>query len=405
MRFWIASLIVSVFGSLWGQTWEAMGTPHLPSMQIRSMAAVPGVGILVGTAEGIVRIENYSGSGFGNIQAFGSDLPVSVADFLQCSEGGVLFVAQNGSGLLRVSEENSTFWGLSDSTLPDTYVRAFYAEDSREDVCETFWVGTTGGLMKYNEGEWTRWGTDNSALWSNHITCLAKSQDGILHVGSVNGGLIRIQGDSILSHWHSYNSWLHDNTVMDMAFDAEGGCWMATPSNGLMHFDSIHHHHYMPYNSGIPTNSLRKVSVDRFGRVWMLSVASGLICYTPNTGEWKVWNAENSVLPSVGLQHLLLTELNDEVVVWVGTLSEGLFVGFAPPVAGITLEDEIGLSFSIDSEGRIFPPESGAFSLWDMRGSCLQHYAGIEVENRLPALSSGMYILQQGRWFKKFFRP
>ena len=72
------------------------------------------------------------------------------------------------------------------------------------------WIGTDGGLAKFNSATWTAYATSNSGLPNNYILSIAKDSSGNKWIGTVGSGLAKFDGTT----WTTYstsNSGLPDN--------------------------------------------------------------------------------------------------------------------------------------------------------------------------------------------------
>ena len=89
----------------------------------------------------------------------------------------------------------------------------------------SIWMAGLGGVTVYRNGKWVRSFTPKNGLPTAWATCVARSPDGRMWVGT-KLGLARFDGKT----WSIRNShrWLLDNIVRDIAFDRAGNAWIAT---------------------------------------------------------------------------------------------------------------------------------------------------------------------------------
>ena len=209
--------------------------------------------------------------------------------------------------------ENLNFqhYGIRDG-LPQTQVRALHQDDEGY-----LWVGTYGGVGRYNGREFRIYTTDQS-LNSNTIEAISSSPDGRLWVGTTNGlctlanGAPRftcfdspqVSGTSVRSllptsdgmwvgtdrglvHLNTMGQVRHalldgkefDKDVSSLANDHEDGLWIGT-SDGLYHRDAMGmmQGFAMPAPSGNTVRSLHQAE----DTLWIGTIA-GL--YTLRNGE------------------------------------------------------------------------------------------------------------------------
>ena len=95
------------------------------------------------------------------------------------------------------------------------------------------WLGTQGGLAKFDGINWTVYDTSNSGVPSNFIVRIAIDGNDIKWIGT-GDGLVRYDG----SNWTEYNasnSCLSSNGISCIAIDGNNNKWIST-SSGLAIF-------------------------------------------------------------------------------------------------------------------------------------------------------------------------
>ena len=143
-------------------------------------------------------------------------------------EGQYLWVGTNG-GLVKLNKLTGEFivYEKWNSGLPNNYVRAI-AIDGQGNK----WIGTGGGLAKFDGVNWTVYNTSNSGLPINDVRAVAIDGQGNKWIGTVGGGLAKFDG----INWTVYNtsnSGLPDDWVWAIAIDLEGNKWIGTLGGGL----------------------------------------------------------------------------------------------------------------------------------------------------------------------------
>ncbi|MEO9803048.1 MAG: two-component regulator propeller domain-containing protein [Reichenbachiella sp.] len=104
------------------------------------------------------------------------------------------------------------------------------------------WMGTWSGLLRYDGYETVLFNANNNdenALKSNKITSLFEASDSSIWVGTMVGGLFRLDPNSMAfkQYIHSDDTLsISDNNIWDIAEDASGSLWIAT-QNGLNKFN------------------------------------------------------------------------------------------------------------------------------------------------------------------------
>lgn len=104
------------------------------------------------------------------------------------------------------------------------------------------WLGTWSGLLRYDGYETVLFNaniSDKNALKSNKITCLLEASDSSIWVGTMVGGVFRMDPTTGAFKQYIHNedpSSISDNNIWDLAEDASGNLWIAT-QNGLNRFN------------------------------------------------------------------------------------------------------------------------------------------------------------------------
>ncbi|MEM9663962.1 MAG: two-component regulator propeller domain-containing protein [Bacteroidota bacterium] len=174
--------------------------------------------------------------------------------------------------------------------LPQNYVTAL-AQDSLGFV----WIGTAGGLTRYDGLEVTIFQTnpdDPSSLQDLTVTALHAGPDGVLWVGTQEAGLARY--DPVTGRFHTYPSASLENThldhpaVTDVVGAPDGAVWVSTVG-------SIHR---------------LDPATDRFER-WL--VAGGTFIHGLAVAHGQVWAGTNRGLYRIDLETRVLAPATDDL--------------------------------------------------------------------------------------------
>ncbi|MCE5252256.1 T9SS type A sorting domain-containing protein [bacterium] len=136
------------------------------------------------------------------------------------------------------------------------------------------WIGTMGGLQRYDGTAFTTYTTENSGIPDNGINAVALDEHGTVWVGT-GGGLACFNG----STWKTYtaeNSGILVDPVASIAVDKNGIIWLSHDLNGMeskkrvvMSFDGTTFVNYGSLNKG--ATYVRKIAVDNDNNKWFLS--------------------------------------------------------------------------------------------------------------------------------------
>jgi hypothetical protein len=155
------------------------------------------------------------------------------------------------------------------------------------------WAGTTGGLVKIDKtsGASVFYNKSNSGLSYNGISSIAIDGSGNKWIGT-GGGLTRFDG----TNWTTYttaNSGLPDNSVRSIAIDGSGNKWIGTDGGGLARFDGTNWAVYTTSNSGLPNNFVHSIAIDGSGNKWIGTYSGGLAVFKEG-GIVSVQEIQNS---------------------------------------------------------------------------------------------------------------
>ena len=159
---------------------------------------------------------------------------------------------------------------------------------------DTVWVGTTGGLVRYNtrNDEYKMFDV-SSGLLSNGVFYVGKL-DGRIVVGTYGGGLSLL--DPATQKWDTYNipEGLGDAFVYDVLKASNGDVWIATWSGvnrvrggQLKDRSSWELHTVASTQGGLPNDWVYGLAEGRDGDIW-LGTEGGLAQY--RQGRWQHWN-------------------------------------------------------------------------------------------------------------------
>lgn len=128
------------------------------------------------------------------------------------------------------------------------------------------WVGTSGGLVRFDGVKFTRVPLDDSAANSLvNITALCEDGHGYLWVGTQSNGLFELEQGTV-RHFTPAQGLL-DQDVTSLAADNQESIWIGTKS-GLNLFHG-HNFRWFTTHDGLPDNLIAGVHVARSGTVWI----------------------------------------------------------------------------------------------------------------------------------------
>jgi ligand-binding sensor domain-containing protein len=230
-------------------------------------------------------------------------------------EGQYLWVGTWAGGLVKLNKSTGEFivYDKWNSKLPDNWVLAI-AIDGQGNK----WIGTYGGLTKFDGVNWTVYNTSNSGLPDNRIWTIAIDGQGNKWIGTEGGGLAKFD-DVNWTVYRTSNSGLPDDWVRSIAIDGQGNKWIGTNGGGLAKFDGVNWTVYKTSNSGLPSNFVYAIAIDGQGNKWIGTGDRGLAKF--DGVNWTVYNTSNSGLPYNWVNAIAIDGQGNK---WIGTGDRGL---------------------------------------------------------------------------------
>jgi signal transduction histidine kinase/ligand-binding sensor domain-containing protein len=172
---------------------------------------------------------------------------------------GRLWVGTQGAGLLVGEKEK-----LHPLTPADTGVlmpALFYAAYQSRDGA--LWLGSNSGLLRFQQGHWSRLGTE---LYRFEVRCITETPDGAIWIGMRGGGVARYQNGQFTQFLRAQG--LPYEYAWALLGDADGSLWIGTPGAGLIrwrqgHFDSF------TTRQGLPSDFICSIQSDSQGHLWL----------------------------------------------------------------------------------------------------------------------------------------
>ena len=131
---------------------------------------------------------------------------------------GHMWIGTDGEGLFELSDGKITAYRTEDG-LPSNQIRTILC-----DRQGGLWVGTVGGLSRFQEGKFTNFSTQDG-LANNRVMALLEDTEGVLWV-STRGGLSRFQAGKFFNFREPEG--LPDSYIYNVLDDGQGGFWLSS---------------------------------------------------------------------------------------------------------------------------------------------------------------------------------
>ncbi|MBP9178546.1 MAG: hypothetical protein KBF67_13735 [Flavobacteriales bacterium] len=393
-------LAVAVGIPVIGQDWTVydMSNSPLPSTTVTALVEDPEGGLWVGTDWGLC---HFDGDAQWMVyQESNSDLPWNAISTLDVDDQGGLWIGTVSGGLAYFLDDQWLTFDPTDSPMPSYGVRDLFV-DHRGWV----WVATASGLVCITGTEWriyddTELSHDGAVLNTNNTNAIAVRPDGLVCLGTFNGGLHYIS-DGTVTFLTTFQDGFFDNTATDVLFDPVSGArWIATPAGGLLRQQGppVGGNWYQ-WNSSIafPSNAMACIAMDVQHRVWAGTQLSGIIRI--NTDDsFTQFTMANSGLPDNEVGSIMVAS---DGSVWAGTVYGGLVhylsvVGLEEPqsrINGLFPNPVNGQGFNV---WRMESTDPAMWELFGPTGKLIQQgsFRGEHLVVPTHGLASGLYLFR-----------
>ncbi len=159
-----------------------------------------------------------------------------------------------------------TNYTTATSGLPDDFVNGGVVIDHNNNK----WFGTSSGVAKFDDVNWTVYTTANGLI-DNFVTCIAVDANNNIWVGT-NSGVSKFNGAT----WTNFTSinGLPIDAINDIKEDANGNIWFSTFA-GLSKFNGTTFTNYTILD-GLPVDGIMNLTTDIHGNLWMGTMGGGI---------------------------------------------------------------------------------------------------------------------------------
>lgn len=216
-----------------------------------------------------------------------------------------------------IAQTPTNFKGID--YLPDNHVLSFLEIVLGEDSSH-LWVGTEGGLARYDGTNWIEFTEDNSELSDNQVNAILKDIDGHLWFGTEDGINV-FDGESWKSYTHDQMpSKLGAKHITSLFLDSKNNIWVGTRGitfqcGGVTKI-SPDRQQWVIYDagtSGIINDHITAINEDSQGFLWFGTQDSG-ICRFDGKESWTSYQQVADLGKKI---KVIFKDHNDTL--WIGT--------------------------------------------------------------------------------------
>jgi signal transduction histidine kinase/ligand-binding sensor domain-containing protein len=200
-----------------------------------------------------------------------SGVPVSDGYGIVADSDGTLWIAHDRAGLVRLQRGVITRFGIRDGLGDDHATCVFRSKDG------ALWVGTRTGVARYVNGAFTTTIKFWEGLPTHPVFSAAETGDGAIWFATDGGGVVRVTkqtGGEYTATKFTQRDGLTDDRAIALLADRDGNVWVGTRL-GLNRF------HPVPFQAitmrdGLPASAMGAILLDASGQLWVAPVAGGL---------------------------------------------------------------------------------------------------------------------------------
>jgi hypothetical protein len=252
-----------------------------------------------------------------------SDLPSNSVLSLAIADNGIKWIGTSG-GLARFDETDWTIYTTMNSELPNNTIRCLAIDDMG-----SIWIGTNSGLAVYDgisngqnsTGSWRGWTVydmNNSPLPRNVVSAIAIDENNTVWIGTLGGGGLASFNGTDWQVYTSGNSELPNNFIYTLHIDSNDLLWIGT-NFGAASFNGTDWTVFNTGNSPLPDNNTRSLASDLLNRIYIGTNNGGLAQLDGSL--WTIYHQNNSLLPE---NHIKAVASKENGIVWFGTANSGL---------------------------------------------------------------------------------
>jgi len=229
-------------------------------------------------------------------------------------------------GLIKFDDSNWTIYNKTNSGLPNNSISAISVDNTGNK-----WIATRNGLAKFDDANWTVFNNANSELPDNNITAITIDESGSKWIGTSNGAVAKFDDENmtVIKYFPKINE------INSIAIDNQGNKWFGGTSDwpnglnggGLAFFDDKDWSVYNRTNSELPYNSVTAIAIDKQGNKWIGTYLPELFFYGGIVKfdgiNWVFYSETNSVLPEDYIYSIVIDDYGN---IWFGTWFSGVIV-------------------------------------------------------------------------------
>ncbi len=150
-------------------------------------------------------------------------------------KGWIKWIGTLGNGLVRFDDQSWKVYNIDNSGIPGDNVTFIYVDNDGKK-----WVGTNRGLGIFDDvaDTWEVYTQQNSEMVYDYITGIVRSSPSTIWISTQNKGLVKFE-DGKFYHYTTNNSLLPDDNFGGIVVDHDGYLWAGCGGPGVLKFTRI----------------------------------------------------------------------------------------------------------------------------------------------------------------------
>ncbi|MBC8233712.1 SpoIIE family protein phosphatase [bacterium] len=259
-------------GALWFATWDGVSryrNGNFQNFTTRDGLAYNWVFDIAEDREGNLWFGTH-GSGVSRYDESVKRIPVEIAtNIIMDTKENLWFSTTNGLG--RLSIASGTKYRESDYDgktlhlydIGDGSLQIFGISEDRDG---NIWIGTSGGITKYN-GEKSKTFTYKDGLTSNNVRGIYEDSKGVLWMGTHRGGVCTYDGKKFVQVAGEKELGEGWDRIGGLTGDSKGNIWFSTIGHGVWRYDDKDFTKFTT-EDGLPGNTIWGIMGDSKGNIW-----------------------------------------------------------------------------------------------------------------------------------------
>lgn len=236
-----------------------------------------------------------------------------------------IWISTLGQGIMKL--ENNQFIPIDEI---NTIIETLFIELIYEDREKNIWINTKDkGLFLYSpDTQDVRRFTAQEELTSEAISSFAENKTGQLFIGTINGGLMRLNRSKMSFEPIPYNN-KTDLNIKTLMTDSQNRLYMGTEGNGVKQLDRENNRIIdCNINIGVfdlSSSKIHSILEDNEGNLWFGIFQKGLVFVPSMQNKFNYFGYKSFNKNSIGSDCVMSIWQDKKGTIWVGTDNDGLY--------------------------------------------------------------------------------